>query len=242
MTLARSIAFGMLRQGTMLGTIAVAVFLLIRVVPGEVVDTYTRALLASRPAPRLAPCRARLLSRRHSACATSCHLPGAWPLRRIFQGARRRDPRPRTRRGKAIGLVGESGSGKSTLARAVFGLVAPSAGTLRVFGRNPLSATDRQGAARAAQMVFQDAAGSLDPRLRVRELLGEPLAIRGLCPGTGREARAATLLEGAASRRRISTATLTSSRAASASAWRSPGRYRSIPGCWSATNLFPPST
>ena len=97
--------------------------------------------------------------------------------------------------GEALGLVGESGSGKSTLAKAVVGLVRPAKGFIRVFGHDPAASADRKAMARAVQMVFQDVAGSLNPRLTIAQILAEPLAVHGLAPPAQRRAHARRLLE-----------------------------------------------
>jgi peptide/nickel transport system ATP-binding protein len=97
--------------------------------------------------------------------------------------------------GESLGLVGESGSGKSTLARATVGLVAPVGGTIRVFGQDPTVVGGQRAMARLVQMVFQDAAGSLNPRLCVAQILAEPLAVHDLCAPAERRARALRLLE-----------------------------------------------
>lgn len=97
--------------------------------------------------------------------------------------------------GEALGLVGESGSGKSTIARVAVGLMAPTAGTIRVFGQDPAQPGRRRAMARAVQMVFQDAAGSLNPRLTIAHILAEPLAVHALAPSAQRRARAQQLLE-----------------------------------------------
>jgi peptide/nickel transport system ATP-binding protein len=79
--------------------------------------------------------------------------------------------------GRSLGIVGESGSGKSTLARLVMALEAPTAGSVRLLGRdlNALPATELRAARRDFQMVFQDPYGSLDPRQRVARIVAEPL-------------------------------------------------------------------
>ena len=84
--------------------------------------------------------------------------------------------------GEALGIVGESGCGKSTLVRAVVGLVAPHGGSIRYEGAET-SGFDRAGReryCRGVQMVFQDATGSLNPRLTVRQMLCEVLRVHGI--------------------------------------------------------------
>jgi len=79
-------------------------------------------------------------------------------------------------RGETLGLVGESGSGKSTLARMILGLVPPTSGAIRVAGVEV--AGDRtQGLRRQMQPVFQDPSAALDPRMRVLDIVTEPLVI-----------------------------------------------------------------
>ena len=83
--------------------------------------------------------------------------------------------------GHSLGVVGESGSGKSTLARLVMALDKPTAGQVRLDGRD-LHALPREELRRARrdfQMVFQDPYGSLDPRQTVERLVTEPLAPQG---------------------------------------------------------------
>lgn len=86
------------------------------------------------------------------------------------------------REGEVVGLVGESGCGKSTLARVVAGLHAPSAGEVRWHGQRlqDLDAAARQAARLQVQMIFQDPFASLNPRLRVAELVGEAPVVHGL--------------------------------------------------------------
>lgn len=81
------------------------------------------------------------------------------------------------RAGEAVGLVGESGSGKSTLGRAILGLVEPSSGSIRLGGREitNLRTRERRALASELQVVFQDPYGSLNPGLRVGDILAEPL-------------------------------------------------------------------
>jgi len=79
--------------------------------------------------------------------------------------------------GETLGVVGESGCGKSTLARAILGLVRPSAGRVIWLGENLVGMSEEQlrSKRRELQMVFQDPFGSLDPRMTVGQIVGEPL-------------------------------------------------------------------
>ncbi len=99
--------------------------------------------------------------------------------------------------GEALGVVGESGGGKSTLARAALALLEPAAGSVVWLGRSLGTLTPRElRAARAqAQMVFQDPLGSLDPRMTVEQIVGEPLAVHHpqLAPAARRRAIGAML-------------------------------------------------
>jgi peptide/nickel transport system ATP-binding protein len=98
--------------------------------------------------------------------------------------------------GEAFGLVGESGSGKSTIGRLALGLIAPSAGDVRFMGQSIVGHSERalKPFRRQAQMVFQDPYSSLNPRLRVREIIGEALDAHDLAQDR-RNARIAELLE-----------------------------------------------
>ena len=90
--------------------------------------------------------------------------------------------------GEVVGLVGESGCGKSTLARVVAGLHAPSAGDILWHGRRlqDLDAAARRAARLQTQMIFQDPFASLNPRLRVLDLVGEAPVVHGLVPAAQR--------------------------------------------------------
>jgi oligopeptide/dipeptide ABC transporter ATP-binding protein len=96
--------------------------------------------------------------------------------------------------GTTLALVGESGSGKSTLGRCVLRLLRADEGTVIVDGQDigALGRGDLRRFRRHAQMVFQDPAGSLNPRLRVRDTLAEPLALH---TELTREQRRARVLE-----------------------------------------------
>ncbi|RIK16855.1 MAG: ABC transporter ATP-binding protein [Acidobacteria bacterium] len=98
-------------------------------------------------------------------------------------------------RGERFGIVGESGSGKSTLLRLVCGLDRPTAGEVVVDGRPVHDQPPRRlGWLRERlQLVFQDPMSSLDPRMRVRDIVAEPLVAQGR--HAGKRERVAELLE-----------------------------------------------
>ena len=99
--------------------------------------------------------------------------------------------------GESLGVVGESGGGKSTLARAVLALLSPSAGEVVWMGRELLSlgSAELRRLRGELQIVFQDPLGSLDPRMTVSEIVGEPLLVHrpGLSPPDRMETIAAML-------------------------------------------------
>jgi oligopeptide/dipeptide ABC transporter ATP-binding protein len=100
-------------------------------------------------------------------------------------------------RGGTLGLVGESGSGKSTVARTVVGLNRPSAGSIRFDGAEIAGASHRAMAPlrRRIQMVFQDPYASLNPRMTVASIVGEPLVIHRIVPAARVDERVCELLE-----------------------------------------------
>jgi oligopeptide/dipeptide ABC transporter ATP-binding protein len=98
---------------------------------------------------------------------------------------------------ETLGLVGESGCGKSTVSNAIVGLQAPTQGSIRMLG-SELAGADRRTlrAMRArVQMVFQDPATSLNPRMTVGTAVGEPLLVRRIARGRELRERVASLLE-----------------------------------------------
>jgi len=99
--------------------------------------------------------------------------------------------------GEMFGLVGESGSGKSTTGRCILRLIEPTSGEVRFRGENVLSfsSTRMRQARRDMQIVFQDPYSSLNPRMRVGEIVEEPLVIHSLGSRSERRARAAELFD-----------------------------------------------
>ncbi len=93
------------------------------------------------------------------------------------------------RRGEVLGLVGESGCGKSTLGRMVAGIMPPSEGQVLYHGqdRTMLSGDAAKQARLRVQMIFQDPYSSLNPRLAVRDIVGEAPRVHGLITGPGDE-------------------------------------------------------
>jgi oligopeptide transport system ATP-binding protein len=98
--------------------------------------------------------------------------------------------------GETLGVVGESGCGKSTLGRMVLRLIAPSAGEIRFLGQDitHLSEHALRPFRRHLQAVFQDPISSLNPRMRVGDIIAEPLINFGM-RGSGTRERVAELLE-----------------------------------------------
>lgn len=90
-------------------------------------------------------------------------------------------------RGETLALVGESGSGKTTVGRMLVGLLRPDAGEIKFQGETLLSQADAKNLAvrQQIQMVFQDPMTSLNPRLTVRDLVGEGLKTFGLVSSEG---------------------------------------------------------
>jgi peptide/nickel transport system ATP-binding protein len=101
-------------------------------------------------------------------------------------------------RGQTLALVGESGCGKSTVARLLVGLYGPTRGDVVFDGRNTaqtLASPDARALRKRMQMIFQDPYASLNPRWKVRDIVGEPLREHGLAMTEAElEAKVADLL------------------------------------------------
>jgi ABC-type glutathione transport system ATPase component len=98
--------------------------------------------------------------------------------------------------GETLGLVGESGSGKSTLGRLVLRLIEPTSGKIVFEGHDLVAAShgEMRRLRRDMQIIFQDPFGSLDPRMRVEDVISEPLIIHETLSRAARRARVAELL------------------------------------------------
>jgi len=131
------------------------------------------------------------------------HLSKSFVRRRMFGGTEAavkavQDVTFSVRRGETLGLVGESGCGKSTLAKLLTLLEEPSGGQIRIEGRDitTLAGQERRRLRRDVQLIMQDPYGSLDPKMTVAQLIGEPFAIHpDVVPLRQRAGRVAELME-----------------------------------------------
>ena len=100
-------------------------------------------------------------------------------------------------RGEAVGLVGESGCGKSTLGRLALRLLEPTAGNVFFEGKNlgKLDKRELRALRKSMQIIFQDPFASLNPRMRIEEIITEPIVIHGLAKREELGMRGAELLE-----------------------------------------------
>jgi len=107
---------------------------------------------------------------------------------------------------EVLGLAGESGSGKTTIGRSVLRLIEPSSGLIAFKGEDVtgLDANGLRRFRRQAQIIFQDPYSSLDPRMTVEQIVGEPLRVQGIAPDPqARRQRVESLLESVSMSRQL---------------------------------------
>lgn len=100
-------------------------------------------------------------------------------------------------RGETVGVVGESGCGKSTLAKTILKLTEPTAGKIIFRGEDitNLSSREMRPIRKDMQIIFQDPRSSLNPRMRIGDIVGEPLYVHNLCQKGDLKDKVALLLE-----------------------------------------------
>jgi ABC-type oligopeptide transport system ATPase subunit len=130
------------------------------------------------------------------------NLVKEFPVRHLFRAAEIfravDDVTFQVERGSVVGLVGESGSGKSTTARCIMRLIEPDSGQIFVQGENVtnVKGAELKALRRKVQIVFQDPYSSLNPRMKIEDIIGEGIRIHKLVESDEeRRARVAHLLE-----------------------------------------------
>jgi peptide/nickel transport system ATP-binding protein len=151
-------------------------------------EAYTRTLFASAPSLFTVPSRVAASIGTEAILAVD-NLVTQYPMRRPLADVLARRPRRAVRAvdgvslsvapGELLAIVGESGCGKTSTVQTVLGQVEPTAGTVRFAEHDfsALSSREQRPIRRRIQMIYQDPYEALDPRLRVRDIVGEPLRV-----------------------------------------------------------------
>ena len=144
------------------------------------------------------------------------------------------------KQGETLGLVGESGCGKSTTGRAILQLYRPTAGSVIFHGTDltKLKGEEMSRMRRKVQMIFQDPYASLNPRMTVGDIIGEPIKVHNLRQGKEVRVRVQELLQLVGLNPYFINRYHTSSRAGSASASVSRVRWQSSRSSWCVTSRF----
>jgi peptide/nickel transport system ATP-binding protein len=165
---------------------------------------YTRELFAATPSLFSIPVRDT--REPGPAILSAAGLHTRYPVKRTIGDIVRRRPRRSVvavdgvsvsvARGELLAIVGESGCGKTTTAQTLLGQVTPAAGTVEFDGREfaHLGAREERATRRRIQMIYQDPYEALDPRLRVRDIVAEPLRVHHV-PRSERTERVHATLE-----------------------------------------------
>lgn len=98
------------------------------------------------------------------------------------------------KKGETLGIVGESGCGKTTLGRVIMGLIPSTSGQIKIQGRDMGSIQTRE-LRKKMQIVFQDPGGSMNPRMTIKSIIGEPLKVNGVAEGAELTRRVRDLLD-----------------------------------------------
>lgn len=124
------------------------------------------------------------LSIRHLKKSFSLQQRNGWTVERKYVHAVN-DVSLSIGKGESFGIVGESGSGKSTLARLILGLERPTEGSIELEGRDVanLKGSERRDFWKQVQIIFQDPFSSLNPRMRIGDILAEPIRNYGVATG-----------------------------------------------------------